>query len=70
MNKIFLPWAVRAGAKAAELMTIYYEKHFDDNIDELRKKWRIEQAPKGAPAKGRQNSKQESTQDEAGIWEN
>ncbi|KAG7671332.1 hypothetical protein Ndes2526B_g02172 [Nannochloris sp. 'desiccata'] len=45
MNKIFLPWAVRAGAQAADLMTIYYERHFDENLEELRKKWRIQPAP-------------------------
>jgi len=45
MNKVFLPWAVRAGAQAADLMTIYYERHFDENLEELRKKWRIEPAP-------------------------
>jgi ubiquinone biosynthesis protein COQ4 len=45
MNKIFLPWALRAGAQAADLMTIYYERHFDENLEELRKKWRIQPAP-------------------------
>jgi ubiquinone biosynthesis protein COQ4 len=45
MNKIYLPWAVKAGAQAADLMTVYYEKHFDENLEELRKKWRIQPAP-------------------------
>jgi ubiquinone biosynthesis protein COQ4 len=56
MNKIFLPWAMRAGAQAADLMTIYYERHFDENLEELRKKWRIQPAPPGTQGvKGTQN---------------
>ena len=57
MNKTYLPWAVRAGSQAADLMTIYYERHFDEELEQLRKKWRIEPAPKGAQGlKGRQNA--------------
>ena len=25
----FLPWAVRAGSRSADLMCLYYEKHFE-----------------------------------------
>ncbi len=25
----FLPWAVRAGARSADLMCLYYEEHFE-----------------------------------------
>ncbi len=27
LNSIYLPWALRAGTRAADLMCIYYEKH-------------------------------------------
>ena len=27
----FLPWAVRAGFRSADLMCLYYEKHFEVN---------------------------------------
>ena len=27
LNTIYLPWALRAGTRAADLMCIYYEKH-------------------------------------------
>lgn len=69
MNKVFLPWAMKAGAQAADLMTIYYEKHFDENLEEVRRKWRIEPAPEGAPAKGSQNARPGSPQAQTGIWE-
>jgi ubiquinone biosynthesis protein COQ4 len=43
--KEYLPWAVRAGARSADLMCIYYEKHFDQDLEELRARWRITVAP-------------------------
>lgn len=43
--KEYLPWAVRAGARSADLMCIYYEKHFDEDLEELRARWRITMAP-------------------------
>ena len=59
MNTVYLPWAVRAGAQAADLMTIYYEKHFEEDLEEVRRKWRIHRAPEGAPGGvgSNQNSK-------------
>lgn len=70
----FLPWAVRAGFRSADLMCLYYEKHFEvrhasflltneltrgqhvstvqwqdvyfqDNLEDLRRQWRMEIAP-------------------------
>lgn len=72
----FLPWAVRAGFRSADLMCLYYEQHFEvchvglgymdrgltgclkafmvlsdsncylqDNLEDLRRQWRIEVAP-------------------------
>lgn len=41
----FLPWAVRAAARAPDLMCIYYEQHFGEPLEELRLRWRIEVAP-------------------------
>ncbi|KAL4422775.1 hypothetical protein ABPG75_008972 [Micractinium tetrahymenae] len=45
LNSQFLPWAVRAGARAPDLMCIYYEQHFREPLEELRLRWRIEVAP-------------------------
>ncbi|EFN51290.1 hypothetical protein CHLNCDRAFT_141230 [Chlorella variabilis] len=45
LNEQFLPWAVRAGARAPDLMCIYYEEHFGESLEELRLRWRIEVAP-------------------------
>jgi len=43
---VFLPWSLEQGFKAKFLMNIYYEKHWEDDIDELRKQMNIEPAPK------------------------
>lgn len=40
-----LPWATRAGLKSTDLMTIYYEKHVDDDLQQLRQAWKITVAP-------------------------
>ena len=53
LNERFLPWALRAGARAPDLMCIYYEKHFGDSLEELRLRWRIEVAPE-APQNAQQ----------------
>ncbi|KAL4448904.1 hypothetical protein ABPG77_007621 [Micractinium sp. CCAP 211/92] len=45
LNSQFLPWAVRAAARAPDLMCIYYEQHFGEPLEELRLLWRIEVAP-------------------------
>lgn len=38
-----LPWALRAGSKATNLLEIHYEAHFDSPLIELRSKWNVEQ---------------------------
>lgn len=40
------PWAMRAGRSARDLMCIYYEKHLDEDLDEVRRKWGIIPAPR------------------------
>lgn len=46
LNTVYLPWAVRAGSRCVDLMCLYYEDHFDDDIEELRRRWRIEKSPR------------------------
>lgn len=41
-----VPWAARAGARSADLLCLFYEEHFGDDLEELRGRWRIEPAPK------------------------
>lgn len=41
-----LPWAARAGARSADLMCLFYEEHLDEDLWELRGRWRIEPAPR------------------------
>jgi len=47
---VYLPWALRAGSRAADLMCIRYEAHFEAPLDELRARWRLEPAPAHAHA--------------------
>jgi len=41
----YLPWATQTGLRCADLMCIYYEKHFEEDLQELRARWRITPAP-------------------------
>lgn len=41
----FLPWAARAGSQCADLVTLYYERHLTDDLDDVRERWRIITAP-------------------------
>ncbi|TXG56641.1 hypothetical protein EZV62_017954 [Acer yangbiense] len=45
----YFPWAVRAGTQSTDLMCLYYEKHFDEDLDDVRRKWGI--VPVSAPPK-------------------
>ncbi|KAI3831001.1 hypothetical protein MKX03_019235 [Papaver bracteatum] len=47
--KHYLPWATRAGMYCTNLMCIYYEQHFHEDLDVVRKRWGITPAP--APPK-------------------
>lgn len=42
-----VPWAARAGGRCADLVAIYYERHFDEPLEDVRRRWRIEVAPRG-----------------------
>lgn len=37
----YFPWAMRAGVACTDLMSIYYEKHFHENLEDVRKRWGI-----------------------------
>lgn len=41
----YFPWASRAGMQCTNLMCIYYERHFHENLEDVRKKWGITPAP-------------------------
>ncbi|CAL1530540.1 unnamed protein product [Lymnaea stagnalis] len=42
---IFLPWAIRSGYNSKFLMNVYFEKHWDQDLSELRKELKVEPAP-------------------------
>ncbi|XP_042458149.1 ubiquinone biosynthesis protein COQ4 homolog, mitochondrial-like isoform X2 [Zingiber officinale] len=41
----YFPWAMRAGIASTDLMCIYYEKHFHENLEDVRKRWGITPCP-------------------------
>lgn len=41
----YFPWATRAGMQCTDLMCIYYEQHFHEDLDDVRRKWGIVPAP-------------------------
>eukprot|EP00803_Ostreobium_quekettii_P006550 evm.model.scf_589.9 EVM.evm.TU.scf_589.9 scf_589:65136-67435(+) len=40
-----IPWAVRAGLRSRDLMCIHYERHYGEQLQDLRKHLRIIRAP-------------------------
>ncbi|CAD5173114.1 ubiquinone biosynthesis protein COQ4 homolog, mitochondrial [Musa acuminata AAA Group] len=41
----YFPWALRAGMASTDLMCVYYEKHFHEDLEDVRKKWGIIRCP-------------------------
>uniref|UniRef100_A0A061QSH9 Ubiquinone biosynthesis protein COQ4 homolog, mitochondrial n=1 Tax=Tetraselmis sp. GSL018 TaxID=582737 RepID=A0A061QSH9_9CHLO len=44
--RVYLPWALSAGARCTPLLPIYYERHFREDLGELRRRWKIDTAPR------------------------
>ena len=45
LSNHYLPWAVRMSQQSTYLLNVYYEEEFDTNLDDLRVRLNIEQAP-------------------------
>ncbi len=45
MRTNYIPWALRAGRRAQNLMSVLYEEEWETNIDDLRKRLHIEVSP-------------------------
>lgn len=45
LRRELLPWATRAGLQCTDLMTIMYEDHVHDDLEQLRKQWKVILAP-------------------------
>ncbi|EOA24862.1 hypothetical protein CARUB_v10018152mg [Capsella rubella] len=43
--KHYFPWALRAGRQCTDLMSVYYERHFSEDLEQVRRKWGIIPAP-------------------------
>lgn len=41
----YLPWALKAGRACSDLMCIYYEEHFHEDLTDVRNMWGIVPAP-------------------------
>ncbi|KAG1664273.1 hypothetical protein FOA52_009775 [Chlamydomonas sp. UWO 241] len=49
LQRVFMPWAMRAGTRCHDLVSIYYEEHFEEDLDTLRSRLRIIPAPAPPP---------------------
>lgn len=45
LNTVYIPWALKAGSRCVDLMCVYYEDHFDQDIEALRRRWSIQKVP-------------------------
>eukprot|EP00873_Tetraselmis_striata_P023860 jgi/Tetstr1/444124/TSEL_032022.t1 len=50
--RVYLPWALSNGTRCSPLTGIYYERHFQEDLETLRRRWRITPAPKTQHMKG------------------
>lgn len=41
----FVPWALRCGGTAKSLITVYWEKRWDQNVDDMKKEFGISDPP-------------------------
>ncbi|XP_010270747.1 PREDICTED: ubiquinone biosynthesis protein COQ4 homolog, mitochondrial-like [Nelumbo nucifera] len=41
----YFPWAIRAGMQCTDLMCIYYEQHFHEDLEDVRRRWGIIPVP-------------------------
>ena len=41
----YFPWAIHAGMQSTDLMCVYYERHFDEDLEDVRRKLQIVPAP-------------------------
>ncbi|KAJ4132798.1 Ubiquinone biosynthesis protein [Fusarium falciforme] len=42
---IYLPWAIKNGARAKEVINVFWEERLEDDVDELRRELGIERPP-------------------------
>ncbi|XP_064649723.1 ubiquinone biosynthesis protein COQ4 homolog, mitochondrial-like [Lineus longissimus] len=38
-------WSLRVGAQSKTLLNVYFERHWEDNLEELKREWNIEPLP-------------------------
>lgn len=56
----YMPWAIRCGKQAKFLMSVYFEKHWERNVSDLRKELNIEEPPKSLFMKDKRKEKDDS----------
>jgi len=45
LREVYIPWAVRSAWNSEYLLSIRIENHLQDNVENLRYKWKVEPAP-------------------------
>lgn len=45
LNRIYLPWAYRAGNASVDLVSVYYERYLREDLSEIRRRLKIIPVP-------------------------
>lgn len=59
-RKTYLPYAIRCGRQAKFLMSIYFEKHWERNVSDLRKELNLEDPPTNLQMRDKRKVKDDS----------
>jgi len=59
LHAVYAPWAMQAGLRCAPLMCLRYEEHFDEDLSDLRARWRIVPAPPFPSGRENRNNAQQ-----------
>ncbi|PFH62505.1 hypothetical protein XA68_13244 [Ophiocordyceps unilateralis] len=62
---VYLPWAVRNGARARPLINVFWEEVLERNVDELRAELGVEKAPDLRDFRRREREKREAAREKA-----
>ncbi|XP_047665231.1 ubiquinone biosynthesis protein COQ4 homolog, mitochondrial isoform X1 [Tachysurus fulvidraco] len=54
------PWALRNGSRARCMLSVFYERRWDQNLEELRKELNIEPPPLIMPTKSKRSASEQS----------
>jgi ubiquinone biosynthesis protein COQ4 len=62
LHTVYIPWGLKAGMQCAPLLCIRYEDHFEEDLEELRARWRIVVAPPISAGYENRNKKESASE--------